>query len=72
MTFKPGALVAVTGIDRNVIRRIARVTADNGGPTVTVETDDELESQAAIEFDFATPDPDILEVPRDRLRSIIE
>jgi hypothetical protein len=69
--WRKGQLVAVTGIDRTVIRRIARVLEDRGF-TVLVETDDEIEGDAAIEFDFATPDPDIFEVPVERLRPIIE
>lgn len=72
LIFKPGQLVAVTGLNSVVIMRIGRVIVDNGGPTVTVETDDEIEGDAAIEYDFPTPDPDILDVPRDRLRPIIE
>jgi hypothetical protein len=72
VTFAKGQLVAVTGIDPNVIRRIARVVEDRGSALVLVETDDEIEGEAAIEYDFATPDPDIFEIARERLRPILE
>jgi hypothetical protein len=66
-----GTLVAVTGIDPNTIKRIARVIEDKG-KTVVVETDEQLESEAAIEYDFDTPEQETLEVTPDRLRAIIE
>lgn len=67
----PGTLVAVTGVDPNTVRRIARVVVDQGA-TVTVETDNVIEGDAAVEHDFPTPEPATLDVPRERLRLIQE
>jgi hypothetical protein len=69
---KPGTLVAVTGIDRNKIRRIARVQHDSGKGPITVQTDETLEGEAAIEYDFATPESEVMQVEFERLRPIIE
>lgn len=70
--FAPGTLVAVMGaVNLAQVRRIARVVEDRGA-FVLVQTDDELESEAAIEYDFATPEPMEMEVSRDRLRRIVE
>jgi hypothetical protein len=55
------------------VRRIARVVEDKGAPwLVTVETDDEIEGEAAIEYDFATPEHEVLQVDVDNLLPILE
>lgn len=68
---RPGTLVAVTGVDPNVVRRIARVVEDRG-TEVEVETDSEIEGDAAVEYDFATPEQETLVVAPGRLREIRE
>jgi hypothetical protein len=73
MLFKKGQLVAVMGgAGTDQIRRIARVVFDDGGPIVLVETDSRIEGEAAVEYDFPTPEPAALEVDRMRLRPIVE
>jgi hypothetical protein len=68
---KAGTLVAVTsGVDETRVRRIARVLYETGD-IVTVETDDVIEHEAAVEFDFPTPNPAILDVHRSCLRLIM-
>lgn len=68
---KPGTLVVVTGIDPNRIMRIARVVEDRG-KTVLVQTDDEIEGDAAVEYDFDTPESKEMEVDPARLRQVVE
>src|SRR6185295_9586893 len=69
--FAPGTLVALTGIgDPGSVKRIARVVEDKGR-TVVIETDAEIEGDAAIEFDFPTPDQETFEVAPDRLMRIL-
>jgi hypothetical protein len=69
--FKPGDLVAVvSAIDRSVVRRIARVVQVNGN-TVTVESDSQVEGDAAVEYDFDTPPPVSMSVHWSLLRRIV-
>lgn len=71
--FVKGQLVAVMGgASGQAIRRIARVVQDTGADDVLVETDSVLEGEAAVEYDFETPEPASLIVHRDRLRIIQE
>jgi hypothetical protein len=73
VTFKKGALVAVMGgTDGQAVRRICRVVLDLGGSKVLVETDSQVEGDAALEYDFSTPPPESLEVERSLLRPVIE
>lgn len=73
MRFERGQLVAVMGgADGTSVRRIARVVLDDGGETVTVETDSKIEGEAAEEYDFPTPEPTSLDVDRHSLRPITE
>lgn len=68
--YPAGALVAITGVDPAVIRRICRVVEDRGA-TILVESDSEIEGDAAVEYDFPTPEPCSMEVPRSRVRPIV-
>lgn len=72
MDFKSGQLVAVMGVlNREQVRRIARVI-EVREKVVVVETDAKLESEAAIEHDFHTPNQERMTVRKERLRPIIE
>lgn len=71
--FRKRQLVAVMGgADGKSVRRIARVVYDDGGPKILVETDSELEGEAAVEYDFETPEPDSFEVDRYLLWPVLE
>lgn len=69
---KPGTLMAYTGIDPEIIKRIVRVVEDSGTGLVLVQSDEQIEGEAAIEHDFPTPDPVKMRVEVNRLRPIIE
>lgn len=69
--YPAGTLVAVTGIDPNVIRMIGRVVVDRGDE-IKVESDVDIESDAAIEYDFPTPEQRCYVVRPERVRLIVE
>ena len=72
MAWLPGTLVAVIGgTDNDQVRRICRVVSDLGA-TVLVESDSKLEGDAAVEYDFPTPEPCTMEVDTRVLREIKE
>jgi hypothetical protein len=70
-SLKPGTLMAWTGEYAHVIRRIVRVVQDYGD-TVLIESDSHIEGEAAVEYDFPTPEPLSITVPKSRLRPIVE
>jgi hypothetical protein len=71
MAWDKGALVAVmSAVDPDRVVRICRVVEDRGD-VVIVDSDEELEGEAAIEHDFPTPDSiQDWEVAATRLRKI--
>jgi hypothetical protein len=66
-----GALVAVRGNESGQIIMIGRIIEDHGD-TLTVQSDEEIEGDAAVEYDFHTLPSRTLKVERNRVLLITE
>jgi hypothetical protein len=72
MSYTVGSLFALMGgAEGKSIRRIVRVVEDRG-KTVLVRSDEELENEAAVEYDFDTLKPWEGEVKPSELKPIVE
>lgn len=72
MSYTVGSLFALMGgAEGKFIRRIVRVVEDRG-KTVLVRSDEELENEAAVEYDFDTLEPWEGEVTPSELKLIVE
>lgn len=67
----PGTLIAVLGPSPDTMELIGRVVVDRG-PVLVVESDEDIEWEAAIEYDFPTLPHRIISVSQDRVRVLVK